>query len=125
MQYIITQLSRQLHFHEVAFVNGRLKREDIPFDLQAYAYHVCDWKTEEGCKSFAQKIRELQPLISNVDGGDIDYHADCIVNWGKESRRGKAYLIAITGNLDVTGGDRICPLLKFADRRIKDSADIS
>jgi hypothetical protein len=26
------------------------KREDIPFDLQAYANHVYDWKTPEGIK---------------------------------------------------------------------------
>jgi anaerobic selenocysteine-containing dehydrogenase len=44
---------------------------------------------------------------------------------GVQTTRAIAILIAITGNLDVTGGDRICPLLKFADLRLKDFADIS
>lgn len=35
------------------------KREDLPFDLQAYASHVYDWKTEEARARFVEKIRQL------------------------------------------------------------------
>ena len=35
------------------------KREDIPFDLQAYAYHVYGWKTPEERQALADKIRQL------------------------------------------------------------------
>src|SRR4030042_353297 len=35
------------------------KKEDIPFDLQAYAYHVYGWKTPEERQALADKIRQL------------------------------------------------------------------
>lgn len=35
------------------------KSEDIPFDLQAYAYHAYDWKTEEGRAELAKKLSQL------------------------------------------------------------------
>jgi hypothetical protein len=33
--------------------------DDIPFDLQAYAYHVYEWKTDEGQAALATKLRQL------------------------------------------------------------------
>ena len=41
------------------------KKEDIPFDLQTYAYHVYDWKTDEGRKELAEKIGQL---LKEVEG---------------------------------------------------------
>ncbi len=41
------------------------KKEDIPFDLQAYAYHIYDWKTNEGIKALAEKIKSL---LLELDG---------------------------------------------------------
>jgi len=38
--------------------------DDIPFDLQAYAYHVYDWKTEEGRVALAEKLVQL---LADVD----------------------------------------------------------
>ncbi len=35
------------------------KGEDIPFDLQAYAYHVYDWKTPEGIRTFREIMKHL------------------------------------------------------------------
>ncbi len=35
------------------------KRDDIPFDLQAYANHVYVWDTEEGRAELTERIREL------------------------------------------------------------------
>jgi hypothetical protein len=35
------------------------KKEDIPFDLQAYAYHVYGWKTPQERQALADKIRQL------------------------------------------------------------------
>jgi len=35
------------------------KQEDIPFDLQAYAYHVYDWRTPEGIKALADRMKQL------------------------------------------------------------------
>jgi len=35
------------------------KSEDIPFDLQAYAYHIYDWKTPEGIRALADKMKQL------------------------------------------------------------------
>jgi hypothetical protein len=35
------------------------KKEDIPFDLQAYAYHIYDWKSEAGLKNLKERIRQL------------------------------------------------------------------
>ena len=47
------------------------KREDIPFDLQAYAYHVYGWKTPEERQALADKIRQLLVEIdSNPDRPD-------------------------------------------------------
>lgn len=40
------------------------KKEDIPFDLQAYAYHVYDWKTPEGQAALAAKLAQL---LNDVD----------------------------------------------------------
>jgi len=40
------------------------RNDDIPFDLQAYAYHVYDWKTPEGCTALAQKLTQL---LADVD----------------------------------------------------------
>ena len=39
-------------------------RDDIPFDLQSYASHVYDWKTEDGKKQFSQRIGTL---LADVD----------------------------------------------------------
>lgn len=39
-------------------------RDHIPFDLQAYASHVYDWRTEDGRKQFQERLREL---LSEVD----------------------------------------------------------
>lgn len=41
------------------------KREDIPFDLQAYAYHIYDWKTKEGRQGLIEKIRQLLAEIDS------------------------------------------------------------
>lgn len=47
------------------------KREDIPFDLQAYAYHVYGWKTPEERQALADRIRQLLVEIdSNPDRPD-------------------------------------------------------
>lgn len=35
------------------------RREDIPFDLQGYANHIYNWRTEGGRESFAARLREL------------------------------------------------------------------
>ncbi len=39
-------------------------KDDIPFDLQSYAYHVYDWRTEKGREGFSERLREL---LKNVD----------------------------------------------------------
>ena len=39
-------------------------RDDIPFDLQSYANHVYDWKTEDGKKQFFDQIKAL---LEDVD----------------------------------------------------------
>ncbi|MDD5702125.1 MAG: hypothetical protein PHU23_08765 [Dehalococcoidales bacterium] len=41
------------------------KQEDIPFDLIAYAYHVYDWKTEEGKQALAKRLAELLTEIDS------------------------------------------------------------
>ena len=43
------------------------KAKDIPFDLEAYAYHVYDWRTEKGRK--ADLLPRLGPIISGVQPG--------------------------------------------------------
>jgi len=40
------------------------RKDDIPFDLRAYAYHVYDWKTPEGRTALAQKLTQL---LTDVD----------------------------------------------------------
>jgi hypothetical protein len=40
------------------------KKEDIPFDLLAYAYHVYDWKTEKGRAELTEKLAQL---LSEID----------------------------------------------------------
>ena len=40
------------------------KKEDIPFDLLAYAYHVYDWKTEKGRAKLTEKLAQL---LSEID----------------------------------------------------------
>jgi hypothetical protein len=40
------------------------KKEDIPFDLLAYAYHVYDWKTDKGRAELAEKLAQL---LSEID----------------------------------------------------------
>ncbi len=40
------------------------RKDDIPFDLQAYAYHVYNWKTDEGRRELADKLCHL---LSDVD----------------------------------------------------------
>ena len=40
------------------------KSDDIPFDLQAYAYHVYDWKTKEGRHALANRLKQL---LADVD----------------------------------------------------------
>lgn len=46
-------------------------REDLPFDLQSYATHVYDWKSDEGKKQFAEKIRQLlQEIDTNPERSD-------------------------------------------------------
>jgi len=37
---------------------------DIPFDLQAYAYHVYDWKTDEGRIALTTKVTQL---LADID----------------------------------------------------------
>jgi hypothetical protein len=47
------------------------RREDIPFDLRAYASHVYDQKTEEGKQDLSRKLRELLEEIDvNPDRSD-------------------------------------------------------
>ena len=47
------------------------KRGDIPFDLQAYASHVYDWRTQEGREALGVKLKELlQEIDSNPDRSD-------------------------------------------------------
>ncbi len=38
--------------------------QDIPFDLRAYAYHIYDWRTEEGKVAFQTRLKSL---LSEVD----------------------------------------------------------
>ena len=40
------------------------KKEDIPFDLQAYAYHIYGWKTREDIRALTDKIRQL---LTDID----------------------------------------------------------
>lgn len=40
------------------------KKEDIPFDLLAYAYHVYDWKTDNGRAELTAKLAQL---LSEID----------------------------------------------------------
>lgn len=40
------------------------KREDIPSDLQAYAYHIYDWRTANGRDELAKRLKEL---LAEVD----------------------------------------------------------
>lgn len=45
--------------------------EDIPFDLQAYAYHVYGWKTEEMRFQLTEKLRQLlRDVDTNPDRPD-------------------------------------------------------
>lgn len=45
--------------------------DDIPFDLRAYAYHIYDWRTEEGKEALANRITKLLSEIdSNPDRPD-------------------------------------------------------
>lgn len=47
------------------------RRADIPFDLQNYASHVYDWKTDEHRKEFAERIQSLlREVDSNPDRPD-------------------------------------------------------
>lgn len=47
------------------------KEEDIPFDLRAYAYHIYNWRTEDGKEAFTTRITELLSEIdSNPDRPD-------------------------------------------------------
>jgi hypothetical protein len=47
------------------------RREDIPFDLQAYAYHIYDWRTEQGRTALAGRLAELLGEIdTNPDRSD-------------------------------------------------------
>jgi hypothetical protein len=47
------------------------KREDIPFDLQAYAYHVYGWRTEDERKALGDRLRHLlQEIDSNPNRPD-------------------------------------------------------
>ncbi len=39
--------------------------DDIPFDLRAYAYHIYNWRTEEGKNAFTKRITAL---LSDIDG---------------------------------------------------------
>ena len=41
------------------------RKEDIPFDLQAYAYHIYDWKTPGGIQALAEKIKALLTEIDD------------------------------------------------------------
>lgn len=41
------------------------KKEDIPFDLLAYAYHVYDWKTDKGRAELAEKLTQLLAEIDS------------------------------------------------------------
>lgn len=40
------------------------RSDEIPFDLQAYAYHVYDYKTDEGRAALAQKLAQL---LADID----------------------------------------------------------
>jgi len=40
------------------------RNDDIPFDLRAYAYHIYDWRTDDGKGRLIGKIREL---LADVD----------------------------------------------------------
>ena len=40
------------------------KRNHIPFDLEAYAYHIYDWRTKKGRQLLVKKIRQL---LAEVD----------------------------------------------------------
>ncbi len=40
------------------------RTSDIPFDLQAYAYHVYDWKTDEGRVALTTKVTQL---LADID----------------------------------------------------------
>jgi|WetSurMetagenome_2_1015567.scaffolds.fasta_scaffold73379_2 hypothetical protein len=47
------------------------KQEDIPFDLQGYAFHVYGWKTPEYIKALSDKIRQiLTEMDSNPNRPD-------------------------------------------------------
>lgn len=41
------------------------KREDIPFDLHAYANHVYNWQTPEGIKVLSERMKKLLTEIDN------------------------------------------------------------
>ena len=41
------------------------RQDDIPFDLQAYAYHVYDWRTPEGIEALAHKLKQLLAEIDS------------------------------------------------------------
>ena len=46
-------------------------REDIPFDLQSYANHVYDWRTEDGKHQFFNQIKALlEDVDQNPDRAD-------------------------------------------------------
>lgn len=46
-------------------------RDDIPFDLEAYANHVYDWRSEDGRAALKQKLTELLVEVdSNPDRSD-------------------------------------------------------
>lgn len=47
------------------------KRSDIPFDLQAYASHVYDWRTQDGRDALVGKLKELlEEIDSNPNRSD-------------------------------------------------------
>ena len=47
------------------------ERDDIPFDLRAYAYHVYGWRTDADRKLLTEKLRELlREIDSNPDRPD-------------------------------------------------------
>lgn len=41
------------------------KKDDIPFDLIAYAHHIYDWRTGEGIADLAKKLKQLLTDIDN------------------------------------------------------------
>jgi anaerobic selenocysteine-containing dehydrogenase len=65
-------------------------------------------------------IRQIARTYATTKPASITHYisVDHSLN-GVQTTRAIAILIAITGNLDVVGGDRICPLLKTADLSIK------